>query len=362
MVKASRTSNKPVVKYVADGIVKEFFYNFVTFNTDDIDVYVGEELLSSGYIVEINEENGGKVVFNQAPEAGKTVTIIRNLDIKRTSDFQESGAFRAKVINHELDYQVASLQQLDEKISRTVIFPPYTSDQADANLPLPEAGRAIVWNAAGDKLINSNLPIDTAFLNIDKLIGEAKSSADASLSEANNSKTYADDSLESSEKARKWAIGNQAEQAAGSSKYWADNAQNSAATYNVPFKVMNSSELPNSTFLLDWNDNDDVFLTLDGNLRFFFDLNYDENDNPTPSTVWNKSYVKRFIIATGSTVYPLTFEYGAIPYLLLNNTIPTITANSTYLCVMSVIPEHYPDPECPEMHSVLVSMAKYIEK
>lgn len=362
MAKTSRSGNKPVVKYVADGIVKEFFYNFITFNLDDVDVYIGEELLATGYTIEINEEAGGKVIFTQAPMAGKIVTIIRNLEIKRTSDFQESGAFRAKVINHELDYQVASLQQLDEKISRTVIFPPYASDQADANLPLPEPGRAIVWNSSGNKLVNSNLSIDTAFLDIDNALQNAQESADASLNEANNSKTYSENSLASSDNSRKWAIGDKVEKVEGSSKYWAENAQNSAAHYNVPFKFINSSELPNSTYLFDWTDNGDTFITLDGNLRFMFAMNYDEDANPIPATVWDKSYVKRFIIATGGTVYPLTFEYSSVPYHLLNNTLPTITTNSTYLCVMSVIPEHYPDPETPEMYSVLVSMAKFVEK
>ena len=97
MSEKSKNSNKPVVKFIADGVVKEFFYNFVTFGAEDIDVYIGEELLTTNYSVAANEEGaGGKVIFAEPPAEGKVITIIRNLEIKRTSDFQESGAFRAK--------------------------------------------------------------------------------------------------------------------------------------------------------------------------------------------------------------------------------------------------------------------------
>lgn len=191
MVKNVKTAPRPVVHFIADGIVTEFFYNFLTFGEDDLDVYVGEELQSANYHVVSNNEGGGKVVFDQPPQEGAAVTIIRNLEIKRTSDFQESGAFRAKVINHELDYQVASIQQLDEKISRTIMVPPYSTNPVNGTLPLPQPGKAIVWGADGDRLVNSDLPIDTAFhdiaLSLEKAetyAGEAGNEADRAAEQA----------------------------------------------------------------------------------------------------------------------------------------------------------------------------------
>lgn len=203
MVKNVKTAVRPVVHFIADGEVTEFFYNFATFGEDDLDVYIGEELQNSNYSIVSNGEYGGKVVFNRPPAEGVVVTIIRNLEIKRTSDFQESGAFRAKVINHELDYQVASLQQLDEKISRTIMVPPYLTKPVKGALPIPEPGKAIVWNPAGDELVNSDLPIDTAFRDIAGSLAEAKTYAGQAETEAENAAGQAAAAAESAQVAEK---------------------------------------------------------------------------------------------------------------------------------------------------------------
>lgn len=362
MSEKSKNSSKPVVKFVADGIVKEFFYNFVTFGAEDIDVYIGEELLTANYSVAANEEGaGGKVIFAEPPAEGKVITIIRNLEIKRTSDFQESGAFRAKVINHELDYQVATLQQLDEKIGRTVIFPPYASGDTDANLPLPDAGKAIVWNEDGTRLINSDIAINTSFVDINTAVADARQSADSSQSEAEKSRVCAEASENSSEISRRWAIGTKEECGDGSAKFWAQDALNSAAQYNVPLVTLNSSELADNTIIPDWEDNKDYYVSMDSDLRFLFVMQEDDDGNPLPPDVRTKSFVKRFVIVTGAEVNTLTFEYTDATYLMMNNTIPAMMANSTYLCVMSLIPEPDPDPELPFYYNVLVSMAKYVE-
>ena len=65
MVKNVKTAVRPVVHFIADGEVTEFFYNFATFGEDDLDVYIGEELQNSNYSIVSNGEYGGKVVFNR---------------------------------------------------------------------------------------------------------------------------------------------------------------------------------------------------------------------------------------------------------------------------------------------------------
>lgn len=193
MTNETRANIVPRVRFIADGTTTDFFYNFTIFSPEDIDVYSNDLLQEQNYQVIIDKENGGKITFNTAPEKGHIITLIRNLELKRTSDFQENGTFRAKVINHELDYQVASLQQLDEKISRTITFPPYAPIQLDVGLPMPEAGKAIVWNDAGDSLINSELKINTAFKDIHTAVEECQkqtaltvtASADAQISAEN---------------------------------------------------------------------------------------------------------------------------------------------------------------------------------
>ena len=97
----------PRIRYVGDGITTTFSYLFPIFENQDMSVYIDDILQTSNYNVNgAGNTNGGEVVFNTAPQKGQIITLLRNLEIKRTSDFQESGAFRAKAINHELDYQL----------------------------------------------------------------------------------------------------------------------------------------------------------------------------------------------------------------------------------------------------------------
>lgn len=212
---------KPRIRFIADGNVKEFLFGFVIFENENLDVYIDDTIVASGFSIEQNSDGkGGKVIFDTAPQNGRIITLIRNLEFKRTSDFQESGAFRAKVINHELDYQVASLQQLDEKIGRTVTFPPYAPTQLDVSLPMPEAGKAIVWNKDGNSLENSIVAINEVISHID-------SSLDSCADEVNNAKGFAEQAEQSALDAAA-----SAEDAAQSALDAAASATNSANSAN----------------------------------------------------------------------------------------------------------------------------------
>lgn len=216
----------PKVRYIADGITKSFSFVFPIFSDQDMDVYIDDTLIKSGYsITGVGTNEGGEVIFNTAPKNGKSITLLRNLEIKRTSDFQESGAFRAKAINYELDYQIACLQQLNEQISRSVSFPPYSENAQTVNLPAPENGKAIVWDNNGASLRNSNLAYD----DLEQLMLETKSTVLASeqnvISKEALAKTHEQNAGASKEEARKWAVGTIQEQPNGSAKYWAEKAQ-----------------------------------------------------------------------------------------------------------------------------------------
>lgn len=149
------------IRYIGDGITNTFSYLFPIFENKDMNVYIDDVLQSSGYTISgAGNSNGGEVKFNTAPTKGQTITLLRNLEIKRTSDFQESGAFRAKAINHELDYQIACLQQLSEQLNRTITFPPYSQVQKSISLPVPQAGKALIWNDTESGLCNSTESIN----------------------------------------------------------------------------------------------------------------------------------------------------------------------------------------------------------
>ena len=154
---------KPRIQYVADGILTIYEFPFAIFKTSDINIYFGDELQdSSSYTVsEERHSDGGSITFESAPASGTIITIVRNLSVERTSDFQEGSTLRAKVLNDELDYQIACQQQIADNLNRSMVLPPYAAD-SDVNLtlPTPSAGKAIIWNADGSNLENSTVQIN----------------------------------------------------------------------------------------------------------------------------------------------------------------------------------------------------------
>ncbi len=109
----------PRIRYLGNGAQTSFVYPFAIFKPTDIEVFFDTEIQNTGYTVfGAGETEGGTVVFDTPPAAGVVITLYRNLPISRQTDFQDGGPFRAQVINDELDYQVALVQQLNEKFDR----------------------------------------------------------------------------------------------------------------------------------------------------------------------------------------------------------------------------------------------------
>lgn len=126
----------PRVQYVADGVNTKFGYAFVIFGDEDLEVYIGSALQSSGYVVNgAGQSSGGHIVFDVPPDNGATVTLRRSLLIERTTDFQPSGEFRAKVINDELDYQIAAIQEIEANLGRCIRLQSHDDDSAALELP-----------------------------------------------------------------------------------------------------------------------------------------------------------------------------------------------------------------------------------
>lgn len=131
----------PRIQYVASGSQTAFTYPFPIFKPSDLQVFVDGERATDGYAVSgAGRSEGGTVTFAEPPRAGAVITLRRLLRIERVSDFQESGELRARVLNDELDYQTAALQQLADDLTRAV-----QADPTDFGAPLllpPRAARA----------------------------------------------------------------------------------------------------------------------------------------------------------------------------------------------------------------------------
>jgi len=166
----------PRVQYTASGGNTEFAYTWPIFATTDLDVFVNGVAQTEGagndYTVTgngagetgINQEGGGKVVFESGLTGGDVVTVVRDIAIARTSDFVQGGPLRARQLNDQLDKLIGMLQQLEMNIARSLRVP-VTSDflsTLSTDLPTPEANKLLGWNSAGTAIQNLSLASSVA--------------------------------------------------------------------------------------------------------------------------------------------------------------------------------------------------------
>ncbi len=115
------------VVYEADGNTKEFPVSFYFF-ANQIAVYrnFSDTPLIEGtdYMVEnLANNSGGIVKFTEIPQAGDTITITRNVELKQLITFLEGENFPAVDFEHALDKLTMGLQQLRECMARAVVVP-----------------------------------------------------------------------------------------------------------------------------------------------------------------------------------------------------------------------------------------------
>ena len=151
----------PVNSYTGNGVTTVFPYTFKLLAQADIEVTVDGvvKTLTTDYTVSgVGVDGGGNVTFVTAPANGTTVVLHRAMAYKRDIDYQENGDLPAATLDEDVDRVVMMAQQLDEANDRALALAIGTTG-VDTELPAPEAGKAIGWNATEDGLTNfSALP------------------------------------------------------------------------------------------------------------------------------------------------------------------------------------------------------------
>ncbi len=146
--------------YICDGEQTVFEYLFEPYSKDFIKVYIDDELVNMGYVINPFEGRiGGKVVFLDAPLKGQKLTILRELAFSRVCDYQTGGALRAEDLNYELNYNMACLKQVNDNLSRVIKLSYPDENKVSPILPPARSGCAIVWNEKGDGFKNQNINI-----------------------------------------------------------------------------------------------------------------------------------------------------------------------------------------------------------
>lgn len=174
----------PRIQYMADGVQTEFTYPFPIFKDADLKAYLNDALQTTGYTVAgAGASAGGSATFDVAPSAGVVVTLARRVVVERLSDFQESGEFRSKVLNDELDYLTAAVQQVTDDQSRSAQMAVTETASVNVTFPSPDASRVIAWNGAADGFVNGPTVSQ---------VESAQSSAVSALASAESAQVSAD--------------------------------------------------------------------------------------------------------------------------------------------------------------------------
>jgi len=162
----------PRVQYTATAAQAVFAYPFAIFKDADLKVYLtpaGNEADDTADIVVLTTDytvsgagttSGGNVTLLAAATAGDIITIIRDLPIERTIDYQNLGDLSSETFNDDLDKIIMMMQQNERELeTRTLKLLRTDSKVTNLNLPFPEPATALGWNTAGTAIENLNLSV-----------------------------------------------------------------------------------------------------------------------------------------------------------------------------------------------------------
>ena len=116
------------------------------------------QTLNTDYTVALNSSSpGGTVTYVTAPSALEESFISRVNPITQETDIPETGSLREPQVENELDNCRMIDQQLQEQIDRCPKLS-LTSELSDLEIPTPEAGTYLGWNADANALENKAAP------------------------------------------------------------------------------------------------------------------------------------------------------------------------------------------------------------
>lgn len=158
----------PRAEYTATNLQTDFTFVFKIFETTDIKIYqtsTGQSpddtndilTITTDYTVSINGDNGGTIALVTGATTGDKITIVRDLDSDRDTEYQNNGDILADTMNDDQDYQTYLISDLKSKETRSLQLG--NSFQGVSNsLPSPEAGKVLGW--AANELSIENLTMD----------------------------------------------------------------------------------------------------------------------------------------------------------------------------------------------------------
>ncbi len=150
----------PRNQYTASAGQTVFAYSFEIFEVTDIKVFKGSTLLTyasspsdaTQYSVSgAGTTGGGNVTLGGGATVNDIYTIVRDIPVKRTTDFPLSGPFVIDSLNTDLDKMVGMMGEREDEISRSIRL---KDEDPSATLTLPlkadRASKVLTFSSTGN--------------------------------------------------------------------------------------------------------------------------------------------------------------------------------------------------------------------
>lgn len=152
-----------------------FPYDFPVYADSEVAVYRTRAgvtttlVLSTDYTVSgVGAQAGGSVTLTAGATLNDVITIVGAMPNARATDFQEQGDFRAEIINLELDRLAIQIQELRNRVDRTLRLQDFDDPQTLSALPdkATRAGKYAGFDANGNPVATAGTlanPLISAF-------------------------------------------------------------------------------------------------------------------------------------------------------------------------------------------------------
>jgi hypothetical protein len=167
-----------------------FQFTFNVMNEVDIAVYKNSTALdlATDYSVSINLDGTGSITLSgtgngTAVVSADVITIVGDMALERVTDFTPGGDFQTAAVNEQLDSMVIMLQQLDEKIARSIQGPVHDTITG-FTMPTDRKGKVLAFHATTGAVING--PTIDAVVNAEAYAAASAASAAAAQSALNS--------------------------------------------------------------------------------------------------------------------------------------------------------------------------------
>lgn len=168
-------NKKPFNSYIATEGQTIFTFDWYVFKKEYVKVYKNDNLLTylSDYTVQFTgQTEGGTITLNTPAVKDDAIVISRQSVISRTSNYTESGEFRAYAISNDLNYLVTVLQELSFLLERSVVLSPSDAESTQLSLPnlQDRIGKYLAFDNNGNLTAVPSTSIDLYYnwLRVDK--------------------------------------------------------------------------------------------------------------------------------------------------------------------------------------------------